>query len=43
MNPAGGWLDEVRFDERGLVTTIAQDSLTQRILMVAWMDREALQ
>jgi phosphoribosyl-AMP cyclohydrolase len=43
MNPAGGWLDEVRFDERGLVTAIAQDSLTQRILMVAWMDREALQ
>jgi phosphoribosyl-AMP cyclohydrolase len=36
------WLDAVCFDERGLVTAIAQDSATQRILMVAWMNREAL-
>ena len=28
-----------RFDERGLVPVIAQDALTQRMLMVAWMDR----
>ena len=40
--PAGDWLDAVRFDERGLVTAIAQEVLTQRILMVAWMDRQAL-
>jgi phosphoribosyl-AMP cyclohydrolase len=38
-----GWLDEVRFDERGLVTAIAQEAQTQRILMVAWMDRAALE
>lgn len=37
------WLDAVRFDERGLVTAIAQDEATGRILMVAWMNREALQ
>ncbi len=37
------WLDAVRFDERGLVTAIAQDDATGRILMVAWMNREALQ
>lgn len=40
--PAGDWLDAVRFDERGLVTAIAQEARTDRILMVAWMDRQAL-
>jgi phosphoribosyl-AMP cyclohydrolase len=42
MNAAPAWLDEVAFDERGLVTVIAQDVLTQRVLMVAWANREAL-
>lgn len=37
------WLDAVRFDERGLVAAIAQDDVTDRILMVAWMNREALE
>ena len=41
--PVGNWLDALRFDECGLVTAIAQEVLTQRILMVAWMDREALE
>lgn len=41
--PAGNWLDDLRFDERGLITAIAQELRTQRILMVAWMDRQALQ
>ncbi|QDQ26489.1 phosphoribosyl-AMP cyclohydrolase [Chitinimonas arctica] len=36
------WLDEVRWDEKGLVTAIAQDARSQRVLMVAHMDREAL-
>lgn len=36
------WLDEVRWDEKGLVTAIAQDAKTQRVLMVAYMNREAL-
>jgi phosphoribosyl-AMP cyclohydrolase len=36
------WLDEVRFDERGLVAVVAQDAATDRILMVAWADRDAL-
>ncbi|NJM32843.1 MAG: phosphoribosyl-AMP cyclohydrolase [Limnobacter sp.] len=39
----GNWLDSVRFDENGLVTVIAQDYQTGRILMVAWMNLEALQ
>lgn len=37
-----GWLDEIAFDERGLVTVIAQDAATQRVLMVACANREAL-
>lgn len=36
------WLDDVRFDERGLVTVIAQDAASARVLMVAWADAEAL-
>jgi phosphoribosyl-AMP cyclohydrolase len=36
------WLDQVRWDAQGLVTAIAQDAQTQRVLMVAWMNREAL-
>jgi len=38
-----GWLDEVRWDAQGLVTAIAQDARSQRILMVAYMNRESLQ
>jgi len=37
------WLDEIAFDERGLVPVIAQDATTQRVLMVAWANREALE
>ncbi|MDX1669111.1 MAG: phosphoribosyl-AMP cyclohydrolase [Limnobacter sp.] len=37
------WLESVRFDQDGLVTTIAQDFKTGRVLMVAWMNREALE
>ncbi len=36
------WLDQVRWDDRGLVCAIAQDAQTGRVLMVAWMNREAL-
>mgnify|MGYP003396862407 FL=1 len=36
------WLDDVRFDSDGLIPAIAQDHQTGRILMVAWMNREAL-
>jgi len=36
------WLDEVKWDDKGLVTAIAQDARTGRILMVAWMNRESL-
>ena len=35
-------LDRVRFDNRGLVTAIAQQHGTGEVLMLAWMDAEAL-
>jgi phosphoribosyl-AMP cyclohydrolase len=41
-NKLPGWLADVRFDEQGLVPAIAQDEQSGRILMVAWMNREAL-
>jgi phosphoribosyl-AMP cyclohydrolase len=37
------WLDEVHFDEKGLIPAIAQDVYSGKILMMAWMNREALQ
>jgi phosphoribosyl-AMP cyclohydrolase len=37
------WLDEVKFDENGLIPVIAQDYKTGKVLMVAWMNRDALQ
>jgi len=37
------WIDEVPWDKEGLITAIAQDAASGRILMVAWMNREALQ
>ena len=36
------WLEEIPWNGEGLVTAIAQDGATGRILMVAWMNREAL-
>ncbi len=36
------FLDHVNFDGNGLVAAIAQDANTGRILMMAWMNREAL-
>ena len=36
------WLDEVPWGKDGLITAVAQDAASGRILMVAWMNREAL-
>lgn len=36
------WLDEVRFDENGLVPVIAQAFDSNIILMFAWMNKESL-
>jgi phosphoribosyl-AMP cyclohydrolase len=37
------WLDRVAWNEDGLVPVIAQEKETGKILMFAWMNREALQ
>ena len=36
------WLDKVQWNGDGLVPAIAQDAQSGRILMFAWMNREAL-
>ena len=36
------WLDEVVFNETGLVPVITQDAQSGRVLMLAWANREAL-
>ena len=36
------WLNKVNWAADGLVPAIAQDATNGRVLMVAWMDREAL-
>ncbi len=41
--PAKKLLEEVRFSDAGLVPAIAQDAATGDVLMLAWMDGEALQ
>lgn len=41
--PNSDWLDSIKWDADGLVPAIAQDVHSQRVLMVAWMNREALQ
>ncbi|MGB7815252.1 MAG: phosphoribosyl-AMP cyclohydrolase [Methylotenera sp.] len=37
------WLDEINWDVNGLVPAIAQEHGTGKVLMVAWMNRDALQ
>jgi phosphoribosyl-AMP cyclohydrolase len=37
------WLDQVKFDTQGLVTAVAQDASSHRVLMVAFMNRQALE
>ena len=37
------YLDDITWNSDGLVPAIAQDAATGRVLMVAWMNAEALQ
>jgi len=37
------WLNAIKWNDDGLVPVIAQDVEDGRVLMVAWMNREALQ
>jgi len=36
------WLDQVKFDDRGLVPVVAQDARTGEVLMLAWANADAL-
>jgi phosphoribosyl-AMP cyclohydrolase len=36
------WLDEIKWTSDGLIPVVAQEASTGRVLMVAWMNREAL-
>lgn len=37
------WLDEIQWNEEGLIPAIAQEQASGRILMMAWMNRESLE
>ena len=43
MSASVNWLNEIKWDEHGLVPVIAQEACTGEVLMFAWMNREALQ
>ena len=38
-----GWLENIMWNEQGLVPAIAQEAGSGRVLMVAWMNRESLE
>ncbi|MFM7677170.1 MAG: bifunctional phosphoribosyl-AMP cyclohydrolase/phosphoribosyl-ATP diphosphatase HisIE [Synechococcus sp.] len=41
--PDPGLIDQLRFDAAGLIPAVAQDWLDGAVLMVAWMNREAIE
>lgn len=42
-NTQNDWLDQVSWNDQGLVAVIAQEADTGDVLMMAWMNRESLQ
>jgi len=42
MGNLDDWLKEIRWNEQGLLPAIAQDQADGRVLMLAWMNVEAL-
>lgn len=36
------WLDDLKWDDQGLIPAIAQDEATGKVVMFAWMNRESL-
>ena len=36
-------LSQIKFDDKGLAVVVAQDYITNEVLMVAYMNREALE
>ena len=43
MNMDTAWLNKVKWNDDGLVPVIAQEALTGKVLMFAWMNRAALE
>ena len=43
MNEAAAFSQQLKWDEQGLVPAIAQDWQSGEVLMLAWMNREALE
>jgi len=37
------WLDDIQWDDKGLIPVITQEASSGDVLMFAWMNREALQ
>ena len=37
-----GFSDELKYDEQGLITAVVQDAQTGDVLMVAYMNKEAV-
>ncbi len=42
ISSTDNFLDQLRWNEDGLIPAIAQDTNTNEVLMVAWMNRESL-
>ncbi len=42
MTSGKEWLDELKWDDQGLVPVITQEATSGRLLTFAWMNREAL-
>ncbi len=42
MESATDWLEQLCWGEQGLLPAVAQDAATGEVLMLAWMNREAL-
>lgn len=42
MTISAAWIKELKFDSHGLIPAIAQDHVSKKILMVAWMNKEAI-
>ncbi len=43
MNQTLLWIEQLKFNEQGLIPAIAQDHLDNAVLMMAWMNRESIQ
>ena len=43
MNQSRKWLNDVKWDESGLVPVIVQEAASGDLLMFAWMNRDALE